>query len=65
MSEFKKVDRVRVKTMGRFEGQIGTVIMVSQWVFADEEALNYIVDLDSGVTVTCDPEDIELYEEED
>lgn len=62
---FKKMDRVRVTKGGRFADEVGTVIMVSDWVLSPDPALHYIVDLDWGFTVTCGPEDIELYEEDE
>jgi hypothetical protein len=54
-----------VTVKGRFTGQVGTVIAVADWVFSPDVALNYVVDLDTGFTVTCDPEDIETEKEEE
>lgn len=61
---FKKMDRVVVSVKGRYTGKVGTVIAVADWVFSPEVALNYVVDLDSGSTVVCDLEDVELAEED-
>lgn len=62
---FKKMDRVRVTCVSRYTGEKGTVITTSDWVFSPSPEINYIVDLDCGKTVTCDPEDIELTDEDD
>jgi hypothetical protein len=61
---FKKDDRVKVRPIGgHFDGQIGTVIAVSRWVFSDPD-ICYLVDLDKGDSVTCDAQDLDLYLEE-
>ena len=62
---FKKVDRVRVRThVGDFHGQVGTVVSVSRWVFGRPEDICYLVALNSGTDVTCDPEDLELVDDD-
>ncbi len=64
--EFKKIDRVKVSggVGNEFSGQVGTVVAVSRWVFSPED-ICYLVDLDSGASVTCDAQDLELAEEEE
>ncbi len=66
MIAYKKVDRVKVRaTTSRFEGEVGTVIGVSYWVFGDETDVCYVVDLDSGTSVVCDAQDLVLEDGDD
>jgi hypothetical protein len=63
---FKKMDRVKVRSVtSRFAGEVGTVIAESVWVFGSETDICYLVDLDSGSSVTCDDQDLVLTDEND
>lgn len=62
----KKMDRVQVRThTSRFKDEVGTIVAVSYWVFGRVEDVCYLVDLDSGTSVTCDDQDLVLYEGEE
>jgi len=62
---YSKGDKVRVSThTSDFHGQVGTVTQVSRWVFGRPEDITFIVDLESGESVTCDAQDLQPLEDQ-